>query len=55
MEWASVSRQAQVLALVTAVLGLAAASHFRGATIQWRPVNPDNFDGRVRVCTSALR
>ena len=48
MEFTCVSRQAQFLTLVTAVLGLAAASHFRGAIIQWRPVDPDNFDGRVR-------
>ena len=55
MEFTCVSRQAQLLTLVTAALGLAAASHFRGAIIQWRPVDPDNFDGRVRVCTSALQ
>ena len=36
------------LAMITAVLELAAATHFRGGIIQWRPVDPDNFDGRVR-------
>ena len=37
-----------IIALAAAVLELAAASHFRGAIIQWRPADPDNFDGRVR-------
>ncbi len=23
------------------------STHFRGAVIQWRPVDPDNFDGQV--------
>ena len=35
-------------ALCLALIELAVASHFRGAIIQWRPVDPDNFDGRVR-------
>jgi hypothetical protein len=30
-------------------LGFAGASHFRGAIVQWHPVDPQNFDGRVRV------
>ena len=29
------------------VLDFAVASHFRGALVQWNPVNPDNFDGQV--------
>ena len=36
-----------LLALMAVVLELATASHFRGATIQWKPVNPVNFNGRV--------
>ena len=36
-----------LLALIAVAMELAAASHFRGAIIQWRPVDPDNFDGRV--------
>ena len=36
------------LAMIATVLEMAAASHFRGGIIQWRPVDPDNFDGRVR-------
>ena len=43
----NVPARALYLAMITAVLELAAASHFRGAIIQWRPVDPDNFDGRV--------
>ena len=43
----SVPGQALLLTLVIVVIELAAASHFRGATVHWRPVNPDNFDGRV--------
>ena len=41
--------QPVLFTLVAAVLGFAAASHFRGAIIQWRPVDPDNFDGRVSM------
>ena len=47
MVFISVPRQALPLVLMAVVLELAAASHFRGATIQWKPVNPVNFDGRV--------
>ena len=43
-----VSHRALLIALAAGVLELAAASHFRGAIIQWRPVDPDNFDERVR-------
>ena len=40
---------AVVFTLVAAVLGLADASHFRGAVVHWRPVDPVNFDGRVSM------
>lgn len=35
--------------ILTCVLCVVEASHFRGATIQWRPVNPDGsaFNGEV--------
>lgn len=36
-----------VVALIF-VLGYAEATHFRGAIVQWRPLNPDNFDGQAR-------
>ncbi len=36
------------LAMIATVLEMAAASHFRGGIIQWRPVDPDNFNGTVR-------
>ena len=37
-----------VVALILGLSGMAASSHFRGGIIQWRPVNAQNFDGRVR-------
>ena len=43
------TRNAGILTLAAAVLGLATGSHFRGSIIQWRPVDPDNFDGRVSI------
>ena len=43
----SVPRQALLLAMMAVALELAAASHFRGAIVQWKPVDPVNFDGRV--------
>ena len=43
------TRHAAIFTLVSTVLGLAAASHFRGSIIQWKPVDPDNFDGRVSI------
>ena len=46
--------QAVLFTLVAAVLGLAAASHFRGAIVEWRPVDPVNFDGRVSMCSMKL-
>ena len=45
---------APFITLVVAVLGLASATHFRGASIQWNPVDPVNFDGRVSTLTMAL-
>lgn len=30
------------------LVALGATSHFRGAIIQWQPVDAENFDGRVR-------
>ena len=48
MALTSVARQALFLALKAVVVDLVAASHFRGATIQWKPVDPVNFDGKVR-------
>ena len=47
MAVASVPLPALPLAVMAIALELAAASHFRGAIIQWRPVDPENFDGRV--------
>ena len=43
----AVPRQSLFLALIVVVLELAAASHFRGATVHWKAVDPANFDGRV--------
>ena len=37
------------LVAIIAILDFAEASHFRGAIIQWRPVNPENFDGQVQL------
>ena len=45
----SVPHQPLLLALMIVILELAAASHFRGAIIQWKPVDPVNFDGRVSI------
>ena len=42
--------QAVLFTMVAAVLGFAAASHsFRGAIVEWKPVDPVNFDGRVSM------
>ena len=41
--------QAVLFTLVAAVLGFTAATHFRGAIVEWRPVDPINFDGRVSM------
>ena len=41
--------QAVLFTLVAAVLGFAAADHFRGAIVEWKPVDPVNFDGRVSM------
>ena len=35
--------------LLLSLTSCAWASHFRGAIVQWRPINPANFDGRVRT------
>ena len=37
------------LVLASVLLTMAAATHFMGATIQWRPVDPVNFDGHVSL------
>ena len=47
MALSSVPHWTLFLALMAVALKLGAASQFRGAIIQWRPVDPDNFDGRV--------
>lgn len=47
MALTSVPCQVLLLAMLVAILELTAASHFRGAIAHWRPVDPDNFDGRV--------
>ena len=49
MALTSVLRQALLLAVMVVVVQLTAASHFRGAVVQWRAVDPDNFDGRVSI------
>ena len=49
MALTSVPHQALLLVLMAVVLELATASHFRGAIVQWRPVDPVNFDGRVSI------
>ena len=36
-----------LLLILAATLKLAAASHFRGGIIQWRPLDPDNATGGV--------
>jgi len=35
--------------LLLSLVSCVSASHFRGAMVQWRPVNPANFDGLVRT------
>ena len=35
--------------LLLSLISCAWASHFRGAVVQWRPIDPANFDGRVRT------
>ena len=45
----AVPRQTLLLGLVAVALEWTAASHFRGAIVQWRPVDPVNFDGRVSI------
>ena len=47
--------QALLLALLVVALELASASHFKGAIIQWRPVDPVNFDGRVSAWLGTKR
>ena len=47
MTLTSVPCQALFLALSVVAVEFTAASHFRGAIIQWKPVDPVNFDGRV--------
>ena len=36
-----------IAVLVLTLTGLVQSSHFRGGIIQWRPLNAQNFDGRV--------
>ena len=38
------------ITVAVVLLSLAAASHFRGGSIQWRPVDPVNFTGAVSAC-----
>ena len=45
----SVPHRALLFAVIAAALEFTAASHFRGAIIQWRPEDPVNFDGRVSL------
>ncbi len=41
--------KATLFAIFSCVLDFAVASHFRGAVVQWRPINTATFDGRVRT------
>ena len=54
MVFTSAPDRALLIGLVAVVLELAAATHFRGAIIQWRPVDPVNFDGRVSMYTRQM-
>lgn len=54
MEFTSVFQQVVFVALAILLLGQVDASHFRGAIIQWRPVDPINFNGRVSVSSISL-
>ena len=47
MVFNSVPYHPLLLALASVVVELTAATHFRGAIIQWRPVDPVSFNGRV--------
>ena len=47
-------RRALLLAVMAVLVELSAASHFRGAIVQWRPVDPVNFDGRVSEYLSLI-
>ena len=47
MTLTSVPCQVLFLALSVVAVEFTAASHFRGAIIQWKPVDPVNFDGSV--------
>ena len=40
-------RQILLLTFTVAILGLTAASHFRGGTIQWKSLNSDGLSGEV--------
>lgn len=42
-------------AIVLSLSHVVVGSHFRGAIIQWRPVNPTNFDGRVNYFIDSNR
>ena len=49
-------RQILPLTLTVAILGLTAASHFRGGTIQWKPLDPVHFTGEVSaICYKVCR
>ena len=47
MTFTSVPCQALFLALSVVAVEFTAATHFRGAIIGWKPVDPVNFDGKV--------
>ena len=56
MTLTSVPCQVLFLALSVVAVEFTAASHFRGAIIQWKPVDPVKFDGRVsRGCRSVTK
>ena len=45
-----------IIAVIALTLtGVVQSSHFRGGIVQWRPLNAQNFDGRVRhMCINTL-
>ena len=55
MVLSSVPCQAVLLALTAVAVEFTAASNFRGATIQWKAVDPVNFDGRVSSYNVTVR
>ena len=47
-------RQVLLFALMVVVMLKLVATQLRGATIQWRPADPVNFDGRVSGIECAI-